>query len=353
MIFALVVFQSVRAQITITSADMPVAGDTLRYSIMSPVGAAISPGDSGASMIWNYALTSMSQGVDTYQTALSVNLLYGLIGLTAYGYKVADSFPIAIPLLPAIRNIYTFFEEKSGPSRYETKAFAASIAGVPTPINYTTPDVWYFFPLNYGNDDSASYKLNITLPSFGGIKEIGYRKTRVDGWGTIATPYYTTPANCIRVRSEIHEVDSVQFGMLPAIGFPRNSVEYKWLVNGEHYPALWVTSNLLPGGTETISSIRYRDNPGTPPVDTNSKVATITNTITVIKAWPVPAENGMVTLDIPAGWQTFDIVVFDMASKEVASFKDQKEINISALAKGRYLGLIASGASSGLVELVR
>jgi Secretion system C-terminal sorting domain len=345
---AILTFQFGKAQITITASDMPVAGDTLRYSFASPVGSAISPADSGAGHTWNYTLAPIRQAVDTYQTALSVNLLYFLIGPTAYGYKVADSFPLPLPGI-SIRQVYTFFEKKSGPARYQAQAFAANIAGIPTPINYTQPDVWYFFPLNYMNNDSAAYALSITLPTLGSLKQIGYRKSRVDGWGTITTPYYTTPVNCIRIRSEIHEIDSISVIPIP---FPRNSVEYKWLVNGDHYPALWVTSNLTPLG-ETISSIKYRDNPLPDTTPVNNGVRNVDNTPLMIDAFPNPAANGKLTISVPADWKSFDVELFDVQAREVAVFRNERELNISALPAGQYYGRVTSGSNVGYLKFVR
>jgi hypothetical protein len=344
-------------QITITASDIPVVGDTLRYSFASPVGAIISPADSGANVNWNYPLTPLTQAIDTYQTALSVNPLYVLIGPSAFGYKVADSFPIPGGILPvSIQQVYTFFEVKTGPpARYQAQAFAAIISGFPTPINYSKPDAWYFFPLDYSlnRTDSSQYKLNIALPGIGGLKQMGYRKTRVDGWGAITTPYYTTPVNCIRVRSEIHEIDSLSISLLgTTIGFPRNSVEYKWLVNGDHYPALWVTANVLPGGGgENISNIRYRD--VYHDTTTVNQVASVHPKMMAIGASPNPAANGQLTLDIPADWQNFEVEIYDLRSKEVARFKNQRSINIASLPAGNYVGRVTAGANSGYIMIVR
>ena len=351
-VLAILLFQVANGQITITSADMPVVGDTLRYSFASPVGSTINPADSGANFTWNYSLSPISQAVDTYQLAASVNPLYALVGITAAGYKVADSFPIPGGFLPiSIKEIYTFFLVKSSPSRYETKAFAAKISGVPTPINYTEPDVWYRFPLNYGNLDSAHYKLNIALPTLASLKEIGVRTNYVDGWGTITTPYYTTPVSCVRVRSVIHEIDSVSVAGLPlALGIPRNTVEYKWLVNGDHYPALWVTSQLLPGGGETVTNIRYRD------VWRDTSIAAHVSSvpsIVALKASPVPAVNGKVSLELPAAWTDFVVEVFDMQSNEVALFKNTKLIDLSSVPTGTYIVRVISGQQTGYVKIVK
>lgn len=351
-LFAILVFQAATAQITLTSGDMPVAGDSLRFSNAQLPDSAISPADSGANVTWNYPLTMVSQGINNYQLAASVNILYAVtVGFTASGYKVADSLPLPGGLPISIQQVYTFFEVKNSPSRYDADAFAANISGIPTAIKYTKDDVWYDFPLTYGSQDSNNFVLNIAIPTLGGIKETGYRKTRVDGWGTITTPYYTTPVNCIRVRSEIHQIDSIPLGTFN-IGFPVNTVEYKWLVNGDHYPALWVTSNLgFGGGNEVITSVRYRDEYR----DTANvnKVANIAPSISVIKAVPNPTINGTVNLEVPDSWQKFEVEVFDMQSKRVACFHNERQIDISALPAGNYAGRITSGNQTGYVLLVK
>lgn len=340
------------AQITITAADMPVGGDTLRYSFSSPADSAISPADSGANITWNYALSPIRQSVDSYLTAFQVNPLYFLtVGSTAVGYKVADSLPLGGFLPISIQQVYTFFEKKTTPSsRFIANAFAANISGIPTPILYTEPDVWYFFPLTYHSYDSSKFILNITVPTLGGIKETGYRKTRVDGWGTITTPYYTTPVNCIRVRSEIHQVDSIPLGPIK-IGFPVNTVEYKWLVSGDHYPALWVTSNLLAGGGETITSVKYRD--VWRDTTTVTRVTEGPVQLLAVDAYPNPSPDGKVTLVLPASWGVFSVSVYDLASVEITHIENRRNLDLSALPSGTYMCRVTSGNATGYVKIIR
>ena len=340
------------AQITITSSDMPVAHDTFIYSNVTPVGTVISPADSGANTSWSYAITPSSQGMDIYKTTAELSLSFTLPS-DLYGYKVADSFPgivntvlkLAIPGI-TITDLYTFFEKIDIPSAYAASAFAASINTIPLGTNYTNPDVWYEFPLTYGSSDSNYYSLPINIPGTGGITETGYRKTSVDGWGTITTPYYTTPVNCIRVRSEIHEIDSISFGTT-TIGFPNNSVQYKWLVNGDHFPALWVISQVL-GGTETITSIKYRDS-----LRTGLAVHNVSNEKEIVSAFPNPALNGIFTLNIPASWTNYHLDVFDIKSAIVASQDNERIINLQAFPAGNYYVRLLCGTNVAYVPLVK
>ena len=353
VVAATFVMQSAFAQITITTADMPVSGDTLRYSIASQLTTTFSPADSGTSVVWNYSLTPTAQGADTFRTAGSVNFAYGIIIPTGCGYKVADSLPGVGTLLAGttITQLYTFFDNSA--AEYKAQAFAALIDGLPAPFNYTTPDVWYFFPLTYASTDSSDFKLNITVPSLGGIKETGYRKTRVDGWGTITTPYFTTPANCIRVRSEIHQVDSISISTF-TFGLPVYTVEYKWLVNGEHYPALWITTNVnATTGAETVSSVRYRDSYRSIDTSAVNGVAQVNNNIAVLKAFPNPAINSTVTIEVPSAWKTFTIDVYDMQGKAVGSYANVRDLNIGQLPAGQYMARVTSGSNVGYVQFAK
>ncbi len=337
------------AQITITGADMPVAHDTFAYSTVQPAGVTINPGDSGANFSWNYPLVGTSQGMDIFKTAAEVSpLLSFTLPPGLYGYRVADSIP-GLGILMAgitIQNMYTYFQHLAIPSAYVAVAFSASINSIPLGTTYTDPDVWYTFPLAYGHTDSFNYKLPINIPTIGGITQAGYRKTVVDGWGTISTPYYTTPVNCIRVRSEINEIDSIDFSGT-SFGLPRNSVEYKWLVNGDHFPALWVTSSVI-GGNEVITNIRYRDH-----IVDKTVVPNTGNADANVSAYPNPSLNGIYTLSIPSGWGNFHVDVFDMRSAMIASQDNNSVINLQSLPAGNYVARVISGTNLAFVPLVK
>ena len=328
-------------QISITASDMPVNNDTLRYSTAAPTaGASINLQQTGANTVWNFStLSPISQGVDQYKSALSVNPLYALtIATTAYGYKIADTLNLgaALPLPISITDVYTFFSKKTNPARFVAEAFAAKVSGLPTPINYSDEDEWYYFPLTYNRVDSSTYKLSVTIPTLGALDQNGKRKTRVDGWGTIVTPYATTPVNCLRIRSEINEIDTFTVAG-QKFGFPRNSVDYKWLANGEHYPLLWITTNKT-GTTETIATIRYRDSYRTiTAVDALAK-----KTISELRVYPNPAAS-LISFEVPAHWTTYQVQLFNQAGAVVATYHNQHELAISTLASGLYVVQVIAG----------
>lgn len=341
------------SQIAITAADMPVAGDSLRYSSTSIFSAFSLAADSGENMTWNYDFSPVSQGLDTYKKPAQVNpfLALSMGSLDCYGYKIADSIPGLGMLLSGITisDFYTFYNKENIPSCFAAEAFSASISGFPVGAAYTVPDVMFMFPLTYGREDSNSFELRMGAASFGSLTQKGYRKTRVDGWGTITTPYFTDPVPCIRVRSEIVEEDSVVMDST-AFGIPRTTVEYKWLVKGEHYPAL-VVSTLSLGGFEIPLTARYRDKYRP---ELNTRVRNITADKQDVFAYPNPAKEGWVRFELPDDWtKDFYIDLFDAQGKTVMSHQNKRQLDVSALPTGNYLVRIISGGSTAYIKLAR
>lgn len=332
------------AQITVTAADMPVSGDTLRFSFASPTDPAVDISTTGANTTWDFSgLVPVAQNIDAYKTALQVNASYALtISPTAYGYKIADTLPgVSSNALPVtVTNIYNFFSKKNSPSRFVAEAFAANISGLPTPINYSNEDEWYYFPLQFGNIDSSDYALSYSIGGLGGLVMNGTRKTTVDGWGTIKTPFFSTPVNCIRVKTVINEIDTVTISTT-SMGIPRNSIEYKWLVNGEHYPALWITTKPT-GSSETVTNVRYRDNYQA------TSVKNVALSVQKLNAYPIPVKNEL-HISIPETWKQYSVEIFDIAGKLVNTSNNKNVINCNALASGQYIARVTSENNLGFV----
>lgn len=351
-ICAIVLGLGAQAQITIGVADMPVHGDTLRYSNASPTLMATFNADSGAGRTWDYSLTPTSQGLDEYKHPSEVNPLFAftIASSGSYGCKVADSIP-GIGLIASgitISDLYTFYNIFSLPSSYVAEAFGATVTGFPVGTAYDVPDLIYQFPLTYGNTDSTPFELNFGAAAFGYIKQKGYRKSHVDGWGTITTPFYTAPEPCIRVRSEIVEVDSVILDTI-SLGLPRTTIEYKWLVNGSHYPALYVSAFSV-GGIEVPLTVKYKDY-YRPELTTGAH--NVQAASTQVSVYPNPATGGRLHITTPDGWKNCVVDVFDMRSAKVASYTGELDIDVSQLASGQYLLRVLSGTNVGYVPFVR
>jgi hypothetical protein len=322
-------------------------GDTLRYSRSLPVGAGINTSVTGANQTWNFSsLTPIAQGVDTYKTALQVNPFYALtIAPNAYGYKVADSFPTPPGTPVQIRNIYAFFSKKpaNNPNRFVAEGGAMTVNGAPTAANYSDEDEYFFFPLNYGDVDSSTYALNYSIASLGSLKQTGYRKTTVDGWGTIVTPFTgSSPVSVLRLRTIVRGEDTATaFGQTFPI--PRRIVEYRWMALGQRYPVLFVTANNATG-TEVITDVRYRD--VFRQITTSVRNAPAAATFSL---YPNPATDAM-SLIPPRDFLSYTVEVYSAAGALIYSGLNETTIRTGGYAAGMYVVVLRSGANMAVAR---
>ena len=254
-IFLLLAFASTSfygfSQITITNADMPNTGDTIRYSTTIDINDYTL---TDTAYNWDFStLTPTGQGINAYKSAISINPAYVLsFGFFAYGVKLADSLG-AGPIM--FRNIYNFYKKTS--SKYTIEGYGAELTGIPIPSTYSDPDEVYQFPLSYGRKDTSTFKVTISVPTIVDINISGTRYNEVDGWGTITTPYGTF--NVIRLKSTVDEIDSISSSLISTpFVIPRNTTTYQWLCNGEKIPIL-EAQGTVTGGTFIPTQIRYRD----------------------------------------------------------------------------------------------
>jgi len=238
-------------QITITKNDMPVAGNTARYSTSA---TQLNFDTTGAGITWDYSsLVANGQGVDSFEAPRNIGIAYALFGFTNdYGVPAAN-----INIGTAnMTNVYDFY--KTSNSDLRINAIGGQYTGIVVPSNYSTPDKVYQFPLNYGRVDTSAFDVTISVIGQGSVHKVGTRINTVDGWGTVITPYDTF--QCIRLKSEINEVDSTTITLLGfTFGRPNNSVTYKWLANGEIIPVLEVDGTMGFNNTFTPTAEIFRD----------------------------------------------------------------------------------------------
>ena len=331
-----------QAQISITASDVPVSGDTLRFSDADPT-STIDLNTTGANVNWDFSsLAPISQTIDSYKSALSVSPLLAFSYASAYGIRTDISGltgGISLPI--PVTDIYFFYQKRTSPGRYVGRGYGATLSGTTLPLAYSDEDEMYYLPLAFSHHDSSSFALAQSIPNLADIKIVGTRITDVDGWGTIITPYFTTPINCIRLRSVIDEIDSITYNGT-AFGIPRTTVEYKWLTTGNHYPALFVTANSLLGN-EVVSSIRYKDQ-----YRQLTGIANVHGNITKLNVYPNPTDNGRTTIEIPENWRQFVVSIYDVAGKMLQLQLNTNHLDVSAFAKGTYFVRVISGNQMGL-----
>jgi len=300
---------------TISTGDMPSAGNTFVYSAVSAQdmqnsGAYLAAGNG---ISWDLSsFASSGNDTDAYVTPGSVNVAYSLFfGFNAFGKEFAGN--IGGGMIPvSIEDIYDFYDIQGG--QFRRKGIGMTIMGMPYPALYTQPDIVYELPLSYNDSYSHPFEFQLAVPALGSLKRNGVRTSVVDGSGTLVTPAGTY-TNCLRVRSEITQVDSImtQFGNF---GFPSESVEYTWLVAGTKTPLFSVTETGA-AGQSMVTEARYLD------ASLNTSV-----------------ENGVV----PAGQQLFPNPATDLLQFVIPVQQDWQLID----ARGQ---IIRNGQAAGMNSL--
>jgi hypothetical protein len=337
---------AVTGQITINASDMPVVGDTLRYSSVDPSSASINLSNTGANVNWDFSNWIIAdQGVDTFKTPADA----GFTGLnTGVGYRVSDAVNLSGQGLPlSLSDPHVFYDLLNGPDRYVAVSFAAYLNGSAEAAIYSDQDEIYFFPLVYNRRDTSTFRLDhATL--MGSITMKGERVTVVDGYGTVKTPYFTNPVNVLRIRSEVWQTDSVHTVLGQHIGFERRYVEYTWRANGEHYPVVRVGTNVDDNGNETVQMVRFRDT-----YRPNVHIASSTpDRLFNLKAWPNPA-NDYLQLNVPANWNNYLVEIFDAQGKMLISEWNSPTIAIDRLARGNYIVRVQYGSTAGYTQICK
>lgn len=324
------------AQITITKNNMPAAGDTFRYANVQAIGSNIDVSKTGTNYSWNVStLSKTDETVLEYKR--SAQTPYSFYFINTFGTLIADNIGFGQFSLSEVYNFY-----KNTSSNFTAEGIGFKFNNIPLGGFYTDKDEIYKFPLEYADRDSSSYKVSVAIPGLGSYKQGGTRINKVDGWGKLTTPYKTYN-NCIRVKSEISQVDSFSVSQpFPvAFGFPSTRTEYKWLSNEDNVPVLEASGNTVAGNfVPTV--VRYRTQAqGTNP---NISVKEIGDA-TQVKIYPNPAADKII-VTLP-NYGESHVKLFNMEGKEqTISFSrtnEGLEIAIKTLPVGYYMLFAQSG----------
>ncbi len=264
-ILSAISFSTIVAQtpITLTNADMPTNLDTLRFSNaqLSSLGNYTA---TGTNYNWDFTtLVPSGQGLRSFVNPGNTPYFIFFSGFNGSAEKIADTL-LDLPGVVSITDFYQFYKKSTtNPNAYMADGVGLSISGLPVPSFYEDKDEIYNFPLSYLRFDSTSFRFstpNTTLIPIG-YSSTGKRATRVDGWGTISTPFGTVP--CLRVVSSVYANDTLKNAFFP-IPFPNNTRSYQWLtnasVNGKNVriPMLEISGTVM-NGSFTPTQVRYRD----------------------------------------------------------------------------------------------
>ena len=260
---------SLTAQITIDQDDFADAGDTARMSVAT-WNPLLNFSATDTNYTWDFSsLQWQSQYVDQFLNPLNTGVTYAITfsntGINPYRSNIAKTADNTLTTIPVLSSVFTdginFFYKTS--SLYRQRGLGMKVSGFSTPVPMTNPDTLYRFPMNYGNQDSAYSDYRVFVPQLGVYVHKQHRVNKVDGWGTLITPFGTFDA--LRVRTEIRGSDSLYIDTLNS-GFKVNNEiqrEYKWFGKNQFEPLLQINTQAgvfgqFPG-FEFVTRIVYRD----------------------------------------------------------------------------------------------
>ena len=332
---------------SITAADMPVAGDSLRLSQATALLPASAPPltRNGANQTWNYSgLVAVSQRVQRYNSfassAAGLQLLY-FMGANKASVSTPAALPAASGAVLPVTDVKEFFNLDN--NLFYSVGFGATVSGTALPVLYTQNyDIVYSLPVTYTSDPINNFFLSNSLitasvPGTGYLSRKRQRINRADAWGTLTTPFGTFQT--LRVVTSLADHDSVVVGTGPGQGLDLPLVrEYKWLTNGIHVPVLTITTRML-AGRETITGVEYRDGSRRiGPLATRDAA-----TEAGLAAYPNPSAVGSpLTLTVPAGSGPFTVSATDAVGRLLfrRSFGGGTgSVSIAAEAFGRFRGV--------------
>ncbi len=253
--FSLFIAFHSHSQITVTSSNMPVSGDTLRFSTaLLDSSILLNYQRSGANQTWIFdSLRVISQTVQNFVS--SSQTPYNAIPTNRIGLLFADTLSLGPN---SVTNVYNFINSTSSDFSIDYRAATLPFVGSPIPIQipYQNKDEVFQFPLDYLDRDSSDYDFvfnNMLPPLYYG--SAGYRINEVDAWGSVTTPYGTF--NTLRVVTDMVSLDSISFSG-QNIAIPSHLRTYQWIANGERIPVMTV-NGLVIAGTFVPNSVEFRD----------------------------------------------------------------------------------------------
>ncbi len=262
---AYVLTSGLHAQVQIGQNEMPHAGDELNRT-RANANPFIDYGTTGANHEWDFSdLSVAGEDLAAYQSVASTNFIYAIAYADLFfnanrANHAKEGTDIPFNELLPIDNPYTFLYHSA--TVYRKVGFGVELSGIPVPIIFSSPDVIYELPINYGDASvsNSGYEINIPTLAYYGYQQ--QRTNEVDGWGTIATP--AGSFDVLRVKTTLIGQDTIALDTL-SLGFTidRPTVrEYKWLAEDLRVPVLQINTTEL-FGTEIVTEIFFYDQPHT------------------------------------------------------------------------------------------
>lgn len=325
-------FFKAQTPITLGNTNMPGSGDTLRYTDIQLTDLG-NYTQTGVNFTWDFSnVTSTTQGVRSFKSSLLTPYAMFFLALNEYGEKIADSYGVG-PVV--INDYYNFYKKQSSPAAFIADGAGITFSSIPVPSYYSDKDELYNFPMTYPKYDSTTFRFSTLSTTLIPVRysKTGYRVTRVDGWGTIKTPYGTE--NCLRLVTTQYSMDTVKVNVGPIsfpVGVPNNIRSYQWLSSTAKIPVLEITGSYT-GNNFTPVQARYRGYPSSGSTNIKQEEKDL------LKFYPNPVKNKLY-LEMKSGVGKLEI--YDVSGKCMMSFvtgtvESPQEVDVSQLAPGVYL----------------
>lgn len=232
-----------------------------------------------------------------------------------------------------------------------------TISGLPVPSYYSDKDELYKFPMTYPQNDSTTFKFSTIANSLLPItySKAGYRITKVDGWGTITTPFGTE--NCLRLITTQYSRDTTTI-TLPIANFPPIKIginnyvrSYQWMTLNSKIPYFEVSGNLI-GNSFTPTTARYR---GYNKEIKNTTGISSNEPSISFEVYPNPVQS---VLWVKGTEDSASIEILSMEGKQIVEtsldvFGSQAFVDVSTLAKGMYLLRLTNNHDVQLVKFIK
>lgn len=324
-----------QSPITLGNTNMPGSGDTLRYTNiqLSSLGNYT---QTGVNFNWNFgSVISTTSGVRNFKNAAQTPYFFFFLSTNEYGEKIADTVG-AGPLV--FTNEYNYYKKQTSPNAFIADGSALTASSIPLPSYYSDKDELYNFPMSYPKYDSTSFKFSTLATTLIPVRysKTGFRATKVDGWGTVTTPYGTDA--CLRLITTQYSMDSVKLSIGPIsipFGFPNVVRSYQWMTLTSKIPFFEVTGNVI-AGSFSVTQARYR---GFKTPTQNDVGLNELNESAVVQLYPNPV-NDKLSMNL-TGNGTIQVILYDAQGKLIRSEKtetnaDHYILDVSALEGGIY-----------------
>lgn len=309
-------------QISITSSDMPVPGDTLRSSIAFNMDE-FDFSRTGPDYNWNFStLIPIEQRVDSFITVTETPVTFWPFFITSANLVTKFNPSSLLPGLPSAE-AYRFLQNNN--NSYTDAGYGIIFEGTPLPLKFADADEIYQFPMTYGQSWNGEAGLEIGLPDVGYLMIERSRENEIDGWGSLTTPFGTFEV--LRYRSEVDEYDSLfieEGGIGQAI--QRNYTEYHWLAKETGIPLLQVTIDEQVGSTAI-----YRDSARFITVGINTQFAERSK----LTVYPNPTSNLFTISHQAKASSQAELSIYDLqgilvAKQSIALRKGENKLKLSA-----------------------